>query len=91
MLDLIWRPEAERQFLGMLEYIAARNAAASLRIKRLVDDRIALALAVPGIGRPGRVAGTRELVVHPNYIVIYTHDGTTLRVIRVLHSRQRYP
>lgn len=91
MLDLIWRPEAERQFLGMLEYIAARNAPASLRIKRLVDDRIALALAVPGIGRPGRVRGTRELVVHPNYIVIYTHDGTSLRVIRVLHSRQCYP
>ena len=91
MLDLIWRPEAERQFLRMLEYIAARNAPASSRIKRLVDDRVALALAVPGLGRPGRVEGTRELVVHPNYIVVYTHDGTTLSVIRVLHARQQYP
>ena len=91
MLDLIWRPEAERQFLGMLEYIGARNAPASYRLKQIVDDRIALALTVPGLGRPGRVVGPRELVFHPNYIVIYTHDGTTLTVIRVLHSRQQYP
>jgi hypothetical protein len=34
----------------------------------------------------------REMrVVHPDYIVIYTLDGTTLCVIRVLHSRQRNP
>jgi len=41
------------------------------------------------IGPDGSKA--REMCVHPNDIVIYTLDGTTLRVIRVLHSRQRNP
>jgi plasmid stabilization system protein ParE len=50
---------------------------------------IALALSQLLIGPDGSKA--REMRVHPNDIVIYTLDGTTLRVIRVLHSRQRNP
>jgi toxin ParE1/3/4 len=91
MLDLIWRPNARRQFLEILDYIGERNGQAALRMKRLIEDRVELARVVPGMGRPGRVAETRELVVHPNYVVIYSHDGTVLTVIRVLHAHQQYP
>jgi len=36
--------------------------------------------------RPGRVEGTREIVVRKNYIVIYKEDGFTVSVLRVLHA-----
>ena len=91
MLKLIWRPDAERQLLDIVDYIGARNAPAAVRIKALIDDRIELARVVPGMGRPDRVTGTRELFVHPNYIVVYLHDGEALNVLQVLHARQRYP
>ena len=45
----------------------------------------------PELGRRGRVARTRELVVHPNYIVIYAVRRHTIDVIRFLHARQHYP
>ncbi|WP_307139206.1 type II toxin-antitoxin system RelE/ParE family toxin [Duganella sp. Leaf61] len=41
--------------------------------------------------RPGRVAGTREIVVHPNYIVVYQVCPNVIEIIAVLHSRQQYP
>lgn len=91
MLDLIWQPSARLQARNLISYIAERNSSAAQRIKDLIDDRIALARVVPGMGRPGRVTATRELIVHPNYIVIYMHDDTTLTVLRVLHAHQRYP
>ena len=41
--------------------------------------------------RPGRVAGTRELVVTPNYLVPYRIKCGTLEVLRVMHARQHWP
>jgi toxin ParE1/3/4 len=41
--------------------------------------------------RAGRVAGTREAVLHPNYILVYRVATDTIEVVRVLHARQRYP
>ena len=39
----------------------------------------------------GLVAGTREIVVHPNYVVIYRVTISSIEIINVLHSRQQYP
>lgn len=41
--------------------------------------------------RPGRVAGTFELVAHPNYIVILEEDAATVTVLNVVHARKKYP
>ena len=41
--------------------------------------------------RLGRVPGTREHVVHPNYIVVYQVGDDVIDILRVLHSRQQYP
>ena len=40
---------------------------------------------------PALVAGTREIVVHPNYVVVYRVTASAIEVINVLHSRQQYP
>jgi len=46
----------------------------------------------PGLGRPGRVPGTRELVVgHTRYIVPYRVRGQTVEVLRVFHTSRRLP
>lgn len=45
----------------------------------------------PAIERPGRVSGTRELVVHPNYILIYDIAGDDVRILRLLHAQRQWP
>ena len=45
----------------------------------------------PFMFRPGRIGGTREAVVHPNYIVVYQVTASAVEVIGVVHSRQHYP
>ena len=46
----------------------------------------------PALGRPGRVEGTRELVVtRTNYVAIYQIDGEVIDILRVLHGRQQWP
>lgn len=45
----------------------------------------------PDIHRAGRVSGTREAIVHPNYILVYQASPQVIAIQRVLHSRQQYP
>jgi len=45
----------------------------------------------PEMYRPGRLPGTREIVAHPNYVVVYAILPDRIRVLSVLHARQKYP
>ncbi|MFZ6734055.1 type II toxin-antitoxin system RelE/ParE family toxin [Undibacterium sp. Ji42W] len=45
----------------------------------------------PLLFRSGRVAGTREVVVHPNYILVFRVTVSAVEILNVLHSRQQYP
>ncbi len=46
---------------------------------------------MPYLFRLNRVVGTREHVVHPNYIVVYQVGSDVIDILRILHSRQQYP
>ncbi len=91
-MKLVWLATAERRRASQIAYIAERNPQAALDMAtaiRVATDRLA---NYPRIGRPGRVPGTRELVVpRTPYIVIYEIEGDIVRIIRVLHSAQRLP
>jgi toxin ParE1/3/4 len=46
----------------------------------------------PEMGRPGRVDGTRELVIQSTpYIVTYRVKGELVRVVALLHGARRWP
>lgn len=45
----------------------------------------------PAMARPDRLPGTRELVVHHNYILVYDVIGDDVRILRVLHARRQWP
>ena len=91
MLQIVWSDKARGDLRSLIEYIAPRNPLAARRMKTLVDDAILPVVEHPYLFRPGRVAGTREIVVHPNYILVYQVGDGSLVVLRVLHARQQYP
>jgi toxin ParE1/3/4 len=91
MRNLIWRPEARRQYLESLDYIAERNLIASQRLDQSIVDQVALLQQHPFIGRVGRIENMRELVAHPNYLIIYRVDETEVWILRFLHARKQYP
>ena len=91
-MRIVWTAAALRDLAAIREYISAQNPAAADRQVRLVLAAIAGLLRYPQIGRQGRVAGTRELVVSRTpYLVPYRVRGDTVQIARVLHARQRWP
>ena len=91
-MRIVWLRAAERNLEEQLEYIGERNPLAADRLADKVATTIARLADHPRRGRPGRVAGTRELVVAGTpYIVVYTVGRDYVRTHRVLNGAQRRP
>jgi toxin ParE1/3/4 len=87
-----WLRKALRNLDDEATYIAAEDTAAARLVVKRVLDAVAQLEARPGLGRPGRVSGTRELVVaKTRYIVPYRVRGETVEILRVFHTSRRLP
>jgi addiction module RelE/StbE family toxin len=91
MMELFWTPEATQDREDIYDYIEADNPAAALAIDELFAEKAGRLVDHPGLGRPGRVTGTRELVAHQNYILVYDVADDLVRVLRVLHAARQWP
>lgn len=87
---LVWSDEATADLLDILDYIAARNPVAADRLHEAIVHATERLPDHPFLHRPGRVPDTREVVIHPNYIVIY-RLADAVEILAVIHARQQYP
>jgi len=91
-MDIEWSRRARGDLRDIAAYIAQDNPDAA----DCVTDRIVAATETlstfPSIGRPGRIDGTRELVVSGTpYIVPYRIRPDRVELIAVLHGAQQWP
>ena len=85
-MKLFWTPEAIEDRNVIFDYIVANNPVAAISLDEMFSEKASLLVEQNLLGRNRRVAGTRELVVHKNYILIYDITETAVRVLRVLHT-----
>lgn len=90
-MRLFWTSEALDDRRAIYDYIEADNPVAALNLDELFSEKVRNLIDHPGLGRSGRVTGTRELVVHKNYILIYDTTADSVRVLRVLHAAMQWP
>ena len=88
---LSWRETARADLLAIVEYIADDNPDAAQALKDEIETRVSELARFPQMYKSGRVAGTREMVVRQNFIVVYAEDAETVSVLRVLHAAQQWP
>ena len=91
-MTIVWSPRAIEHLALLREYIARDNPNAANRIASALLEAVERLAELPNLGRPGRVAGTRELVVPGTpYIIPYRLRGDRLEVVAVFHARQKWP
>jgi toxin ParE1/3/4 len=89
---IVWSPRAIEHLAHLREYIARDNPSAANRIASLLLEAVERLAQLPNLGRPGRVAGMRELVVPGTpYVIPYRVRGDRLEVVGVFHGRQKWP
>ena len=91
-MTLLWTPRALADVAAVLAQIAAEDPGAASRFNdRLLELVETTLTAQPQMGRPGRVSGTRELIVHPRYILAYRVRGEVIELLAFRHSARLWP
>ena len=90
-MRIVWTEPAVRDLAAARGHIARDNAPAAERQVERVLVAIQRLLQFPEIGRSGRRAGTRELVINGTpYIAAYRVRNNAIEILRVMHGRQRW-
>jgi toxin ParE1/3/4 len=91
MLPIRWNAAALDRFDELIAHIAQFNPPAAEALRDRIETSVLPLSDHPYLFRQGRVPGTREVVAHPNYIVVYRVLGDCIEITNVLHARQQYP
>jgi toxin ParE1/3/4 len=91
-MKIRWSPTAIADLEAIRDYIAKDSPSAARKIANRIKESINRLVQFPLSGRPGRVQGTRELVIpETSYLAAYTIHGDEVRIVALLHGKQRWP
>ena len=91
-MTLEWTAAAIQNLYTLHSYLLDKNASAADEVVDTITSSVDRLRENPRMGRPGRVDGTRELVIHRTpYLIAYAVRPAAIRVLAVLHGKQRWP
>lgn len=90
-MEIRWTRKALENLDQIAAYIAQDNPVRAASFIGEIKEKTQLLIQFPAIGRAGRVAGTRELVVHENYVLPYRVKADKIQILRVHHVARLWP
>jgi toxin ParE1/3/4 len=91
-MRIVWSRRAIGHFVHLREYVEKASEKGASRIAGRILKAVDALRDHPDMGRPGRLQGTRELVVPGTaYVIPYRVRGERLELIAVFHGRQKWP
>ncbi len=90
-MRVVWAPEALQDRIEIWDYIVADNPGAAVRMDDLFSDSASRLAEHPKPGRPGKVVGTRELVVHEHYRLVCEISNDTVHILTLSHTARLWP
>jgi toxin ParE1/3/4 len=91
-MKLRWLTAALADLRAIKDYISEENPAAAQRVIENIRIETGILIIQPSIGRVGRIADTRELVINQYpYIVAYREHGDEVHILAVVHTSRLWP
>ncbi len=91
-MQIRWQDDAINDLIQVRRFIAMDNPSAAARVADRIRSTVLKLADQPGLGRPGRVPGTRERVMADiPYIIAYRVEENSLVVLRMLHTSRKWP
>lgn len=91
-MRLVWLPRAKDDVRQAYAYISEASPKRARAVVKRIDAQVDTLLEFPRNGRPGRVAGTRELVItRTPYVVAYRLAGEDIEILAAIHGARTWP
>ena len=90
-MKLHWTGEAEQQRYDIWRYIYQENPYAALEMDECFLEATMRLCNFPELGRPGELPGTRELIPHESYRLIYEIEQEEVRILALVHTSRLWP
>ena len=91
-MKLKFTPRAKADLGEIFAYVAQDNFRAAARIIAKIRNNLAALIVNPYLGRPGRVDGTRELIVAQlPYIAAYRVYENEIQILAIIHAARLWP
>jgi toxin ParE1/3/4 len=90
-MKVVWSEQARQEWAAQYRFYLERNPDAARRLRQAVMEGAKRLLTHPKIGRPGRVEGSRELVIGGTpFLVVYDEHPARVEILHVYHGRQNW-
>jgi plasmid stabilization system protein ParE len=91
-VTIVWSSRALQHLVALREFIATDKPQAARDVSATILAAVDLLARQPGLGRPGRIRGTRELIVPGTpYLIPYRVRENRLEIVAIFHGRRRWP
>ena len=93
-MKLVWRAKAASDRKKAIQFIADQNVAAAISQLDEIERQTDLLIDQLEIGRPGRIDGTRELVISRTYFVVIYRVHQNIKqaeILRLVRGAQKWP
>jgi addiction module RelE/StbE family toxin len=90
-MSVIWTPEALQDRLEIWDYIALDNPVAAAKMDALFSIAAARLTEHPKLGMLGKIQGTRELIPHENYRLVYEIKLGAVWILTLIHTSRQWP
>lgn len=86
-----WTASARQDRIEIRDYLEKENLPAAIRMDALFSKAAASLGNYPNLGHSGLTRGTRELIPHKSYRLVYEIDGQTVWVLSLVHTARQWP
>jgi len=90
-MRILWTPQAELDRLTIFQHLAAENITAAISIDERFTEAITRLTDFPRSGKPGLIEGTRELIPHRSYRIVYEIAQNAVWILALVHTSRQWP
>lgn len=90
-MRVLWTLSAEQDRADIVDFIAQDNPLAAIRMDEVFAAAAGRLAEQPLMGRPGQIPGTRELIPHDSYRLVYEVQTDTVWILALVHTARLWP
>ncbi len=90
-MKVFWASVAEQDRADIIDYISQDNPLAAVQMDELFAEAASRLAEHPLLGKTGLILGTREVIPHESYRLIYEVQDNTVWILALVHTARVWP